>query len=216
MARMVRSNEYPAGLFRLPDMPDVAPELQERYKSTLENRVNDFPLNTGEVIEIEQDSMANSSKFQHRLRYDAESVFWCLLWWCMQAKPKDQPDEPIPTASWLEFMGLDDKRDGNFISKFPKNCLHSSYDQLYRLLNDMRLHLQGDLDFSKRGDKVDPEYIHEVFQRLILNFLYANYTEKFMDLEKADKSRVLEMVPMGWMWTASSTDRMHSSIADKE
>jgi hypothetical protein len=80
----------------------------------------------------------------------------------------------------------------------------------------MRRHLQGDLDFSKSGDKVDPEYIHEVFQRLILNFLDSNHAEGFMNLEKAEEPRTLEMIPMGRMLSASSTKRLHSAIADKD
>lgn len=43
------------------------------------------------------------------------------------------------------------------------------------------MHLRGDLDFATSKErKDDPEYIHEAFQRLILKFLVANNTEKFM------------------------------------
>jgi hypothetical protein len=77
--------------------------------------------------------------------------------------------------------------------------LHSSYDGLTGLLEAMRRHLQG-------GDKLDSEYMHEVFQRLILQFLDANHTEVFMDLEKADEPCIKEMTSMGWMSTATSNN----------
>jgi hypothetical protein len=53
----------------------------------------------------------------------------------------------------------------------------------------MTLHLQGDLSFSQFDEKKHPEYVHEVFQRLILNFLVANEREQFMDLKKSVNSR---------------------------
>jgi len=56
-------------------------------------------------------------------------------------------------------------------------------------MHDMSRHLQGDLKFSNDNEKKNPEYIHEVFQRLILNFLVTNSGQLFMDLEKADNPR---------------------------
>jgi hypothetical protein len=53
----------------------------------------------------------------------------------------------------------------------------------------MSRHLQGDLEFSKVKEKKEEEYMHEVFQRLILNLLIKNEDKWFMGLEKVDTSR---------------------------
>ena len=213
MARMVRSNKYPEGAYYLPPMPTMA---IARYQIALGNRLKTFPPNTEEHIRIPQFSTMESGKFQHLLRYDAESVFWCLLWWCIQAKPENQPEEASSLIYQMAFMGLDDRRDAYFIRSFHNDFLHSSYGKLYGLLDDMREHLQGDLDFSKSGDRTDPEYIHEVFQRLILNFLDSNRAQGFMDLQKAEEPRSLEMALIGGMLPASSIKRLYSAIADND
>jgi hypothetical protein len=117
MARMVRSNIYPSGVFKIPPMPEVNLKLRTRYH---EDRLKAFPPNQSEYIEI--------------------------------------------------FPNLDE----------PAKSMPS---------NDMSLHLQGDLEFSNNNEKKKPEYIHEVFQRLILNFLVTNERESFMSLEKAGNPR---------------------------
>jgi hypothetical protein len=180
---MVRSNKYPAGVYKLPPMPAVAPQLHTRYESLFKGRLEAFPPNNAEYLEVPEGEEMGSSEFRHLLRYDAESVFWCLLWWCIQARPDKVPDEELSHARWSNLIDDDDQsRDTNFISKFPLDCLHSSYSQLAELLNNMRQHLQGDLDLSELK-KGKPEYLHEAFQRLIINFLITYKDEAFMDLK---------------------------------
>jgi len=185
---MVRSNKYLDGLYELPAMPAVAPQLLTRYQDTLPGRLETFPKNDIELLRVpEEDEI--SSKFQHLLRYDAESTFWLLLWWCIQAQPAEGVSSDIPQNYWSGLIGEPDTRDNNFIRLFPSNCLDPSYFKLAKLLHDMSLHLQGDLEFSNNNEKKKPEYIHEVFQRLILNFLVINERESFMSLEKAGNPR---------------------------
>jgi hypothetical protein len=184
MARMVRSNKYPAGFYELPPMPAVASQLHTQYESLLKGRLKAFPpANDMDELKVRRGE-ADSSKFRHLLRYDAESVFWCLVWWCIQARPDKVPDEELSHAHWSTLIDNDDQmRDSTFISKFPRSCLHSYYSKLNELLDDMRKHLQGDLDLSELK-KGKPEYVHEAFQRLILNFLITYKDEAFMDLKK--------------------------------
>jgi hypothetical protein len=144
MARMVRSLTYPEGTAKLPPMPDVA---TEHCQSMLKARLEDFPGNKPEIIDIPSDSALAPNEFRHLLRYDAESVFWCLMWWCIQAQPEGFPED-LSHEYWSNLTGVDDCRDGVFIVRFPKGCLHSAYRGLATLLDDMRKHLAGDLDFS--------------------------------------------------------------------
>jgi hypothetical protein len=196
MARMVRSNEYPAGIYGLPPMPAVALQLRASYESLLNGRLKAFPPNNVEYLLVPEGKKMGSSEFQHLLRYDAESVFWCLLWWCIQARPDKLPDEELESCVWSNFLSDGHKtRNINFILTFPMDCLHSSYSQLAELLNDMRRQLQGDLVFSKLKNG-EPEYVHEAFQRLILNFLITYKDAPFMDLEKHAYPRRVKEVSM--------------------
>jgi hypothetical protein len=189
MARMVRSDVYPGGVYQLPPTPEVVSKLQRRYQGILPDRVAAFPTNdTEELLKVPRGDDGILSNFRHLLRYDAESIFWLLLWWCIQAQPVGVSSD-IPQNYWFSLVGEPDRRDNNFIRCFPSDCLDPSYSKLTNLLNNMSLHLQGDLKFSNDNEKKKPEYIHEVFQRLILNFLVTNSGQLFMDLEKADNPR---------------------------
>jgi len=197
MARMARSNIYPRGSHDLPPMPAVCPELLAQHDHTLKARLEAFPENQEETIKIKRDSAMDPDTFRHQLRYDAESVFWCLLWWCIQAKPAGKlPEEPIPHNVWSILVGISDMR-GSFIYNFPMGYLHSRHSKLATLLDGMCEHLQGDLSFSKDKERREnPEYIHEVFQRLILNLLIANCDEEFMDTRKEKEPRDVEKTGM--------------------
>jgi hypothetical protein len=186
---MVRSNGYPGEVYKLPPMPEVAGPLRANYESLLNGRLKAFPPNNAEYLEVPEGKEMDSSEFRHLLRYDAESVFWCLLWWCIQARPDKVPDEQLSLMHWSALIGdSNHSRDANFISHFSMDCLDSSYSQLAELLDNMRKHLQGDLDLSELK-KGKPEYVHEAFQRLIINFLITYKDEAFMDLKKHTSPR---------------------------
>jgi hypothetical protein len=198
MARMVRALKYyPDGKFDLPPMPDVAEELLEHYP---QERIKAFPVNEEDRIEIPE-RMSLPTRFKHLLRYDAESVFWYLLWCCVQAQPAGSPqDNNIFPTLWsaLTYHGPtgQDDRDANFIMKFPEGFLHPAYCELEPLLKSMSKHLQGDLSFATDGRRKTDEYLHEAFQRLILNFLSANAIERFLDIPKHKKPRGVDGNPM--------------------
>jgi hypothetical protein len=211
MARMVRSPIYPEGYADLPPMPDVATDILPRYRSMLATRLEDFPENEEEGIKIPKKKAMDSNEFQHLARYDAESVYWYLLWWCIQVQPAEKlaKVEEIENRIWSDLTDACDGRHNNFVAYFPYNCLHSSYGGLVELLDDMRRHLSGDLDFSKKKQgRGHPEYMHEVFQRLILNFLIANQNEPFMDLERADNPRPVKPAGMRRTGTTQPSKRL--------
>jgi hypothetical protein len=210
MAQMVCPNEYPNGFFMLPPMPGIDSKLQSSYQEMLEGRVKAFPINEQELLAMSSVEDAPLDEFQHLLRYDAESAFWLLLWWCIQAQPAKGVSSVILHAYWSILVSGDNIRE-SFINNFPRNCLHPSYSELTTLLIDMGRHLQGDLKFSKTKERKEPDYIHEVFQRLILNFLVTNEDKPFMNLAKVDKPRPVEDLSCPRLATAPLGKRPHGT-----
>jgi hypothetical protein len=196
MARMVRAVEYyPAGEGTLPPMPDVAKELQGRYP---EARIETFSGIKKKHFEIPKRTRL-PHPFKHLLRYDAESVFWYLFWCCVQAQPAGKlSGDNIHSGIWSDLTSPPplDRRD-SLIARFPMHFLHPAYSELEPLLESMSEHLQGDLFFATDGRRKADEYLHEAFQRLILNFLSANATKPFMDTPKHKQPRGVDGNPMG-------------------
>lgn len=208
MARMVHSGSYPDGKYDLPPMPQMDPRVLVQYTRAHENRLRNFAGNDEESITVPCDSEMEPENFQHLLRYDAESVFWFTLSWCIEAQPaeKSVPEEKIPSDIWSPLVGSAEARDARFIARFPKpSFLHSSYVRLATLLKEMSLYLKGDLDFSTKPERQNPEYTHEALQRVLLNFLVQNDAEEFMDYPKADSPRCAEGVSMPRTSTIPST-----------
>jgi len=90
----------------------------------------------------------------------------------VQARPeKDSSGDKTAHLVWSALTRHDDDRDPYFITKFPKGFLHPAYRELEPLLESMSLHLQGELSFADDEGRKTDEYLHEAFQRLILDFL---------------------------------------------
>ena len=69
MAWMVRSDEYPEGIYRLQSMPTMEPTLSERYEGILRARLDNFPTNEEELIEIPDNAKMAPNTFRHQFRY---------------------------------------------------------------------------------------------------------------------------------------------------
>ena len=133
------------------------------------------------------------SPFRHKLQYDAESVFWLFLWWSLQIQPEDKKqDVPIPSHCWSPLVYQVDRRHENFVYGLPQNFLHPEYRPLETLLKQMTFQLQGDHDLCNDPSRQCDEYLHEVFQRLILEFLFQNINEQFMTTKTHDQFRKVD------------------------
>ena len=141
----------------------------------------------------------------HLLRYEAESLFWNVLYWCMTAQPAIPPTDieseiaegfqvKLPISLWQNLVGIRDVRNTFFIrcDVLDEACLHPSYCELHPLLDEMRQHFQADPERSKDPLKHHPEYFHEVFQLLIINFLAENAGKPFMGAKRSDTIRDFE------------------------
>ncbi|KAG8810240.1 hypothetical protein FRB91_003840 [Serendipita sp. 411] len=190
MARMVRNTTHFRAVDWLPVIPDVHQEAMSGYEKLYPDRVQDFPQQSEpEFVHVKPGQKVDPTEFQHKQCYDAESVFWYLVWWGMLARPAYGPDELMKPSSWSTLIDPDDLRHFNFVLPDTKFDLHSAYSEFATLLEEMRTHLIADLQFSNDPIKHRPDYLTEVFQRLILNFLIENKDKQFMVLKKSDTNR---------------------------
>jgi hypothetical protein len=195
MARAVRQGQREQGEHEFFPMPELQ-DGYSRYKIYLERRFEEFPMNAKETVNLQADE--DIQPFSHQLRYDAESVFWLLLWWAIQAKPEgDTLDKDrIKNTHWnlLTNTGEEEVEDPRsyYILKFPKMICHAEYRELEILLRSMSIHLRG--DHGLVSSRSHPEYLHEVFQRLIFEFLskHGKAKSKFLTLKKSEDLRKLQ------------------------
>lgn len=194
MAVALRRGGVGKAVDMIPAMPEIHSKLLSHYRALLPNRVQEFPANEEEILQAPAETF--EAGFEHLLRYDAESVFWCMYWWLIQAKPKDSQGNKLnslDSLDWLNFIGVGDgdvdARYGYVAVRKPFP-LHPTYAPISRLLEKMAEHLRIDLKFSKDKIKSDnPEYLCEVFQRLILNFLVEHRQADFLRLPKDEQWR---------------------------
>ncbi|PVF98017.1 hypothetical protein CPB86DRAFT_873657 [Serendipita vermifera] len=198
MARAVRTAKVQYGYHIFPPMPELC-DGATRYKDCVGQRLEQFGPNSPKMHKHDKSKSPNF--FQHKLRYDAESVFWVLLWWSMQAKPlKDKTTNDFITQSnWNNFTGGVDSKDtrDHFIQLQDgvSGVCHPQYEPLEELLRDMVEQLKGDPEVLDDSDiRKHDEYLHEAFQRLIFDFLSRHRKAKseFLMLEKSLKRRHIE------------------------
>jgi hypothetical protein len=148
------------------------------------------------IVKVEVQKLP-PEEFKHLLRYDAESVFWVILFWSTLAQPATSKTKNlIPSVKWQNLTGLHDLRYDNYVNTSAEFPLHPEYSPMSKLLEKMRQHLKCDLKFAKVR-REDPEYLHEVFQRLILNFMADPDNQEFLKLEKQLQDREVEPMISG-------------------
>jgi hypothetical protein len=193
MARAVRTPIIQRGEHRFYPMPQLF-DGAARYEEWLAARVQKFPPNGGVTIDLDDKRPLNP--FRHRLHHDAESVFWLLVWWCIHAKPEFNNDKNdlITSSHWGNLTGGSDSDDPRiyFIGgqAFPPVC-HAEYQPLETLLELMSKQLRAAPELLP--DRDQDEYLHEVFQRLIFDFLckHLRANSPFLILKKSLDRRKL-------------------------
>ncbi|PVF98014.1 hypothetical protein CPB86DRAFT_873654 [Serendipita vermifera] len=194
MARAVRSPEIRNGVHAFFPMPQLSAGAA-RYEQCVGQRLQKFQPNKHKFEVINHP--ISLKPFQHRLHYDAESVFWLLLWWAMQAKPlRDKlKNDVIRETDWDDFTaGVDaDDRRGIFIDGkgISLGTCHPKYAPLETLLRSMSDQLKGYHEILDDSDiRKHDEYLHEAFQRLIFEFLseHLKAGSKFL-IQKKDFDR---------------------------
>ena len=189
MARAVRAG-HPLGEVGDPAWYMKVPELSQKayvYGDVFPDRLTRFHHSPGSpsrhVVDI--DALPDLTSWHHELHHDAESAFWLLVWWVVNAAPDDCTSE-IPAGVWVPLV--DATVDARSLD-IPRSCLDPAYAPLSDLLLLLGRALKSDLHWATDTPYTHPDFLHEVFQRHILNFIFENRDESFMKLAKSDAFR---------------------------
>jgi hypothetical protein len=191
----VRQNPY---AFFVKPLPQLTGNALTSYMKMVPNRIAKFGKDEQLVYSVEE--IVDTAPYSHRLSYDAESILWLLLWWAIQI----QPDEPnstnlIPGGLWAALtagQGKNDLRGSTFVLGSPAIC-HPDYRRLDKLLQSLFQQLSGYQEYvvlrgkgykhkviagkeTPEDTRIQPDYLHEAFQRHILAFLVRHHKEPFM------------------------------------
>ena len=194
MARAVQSSkEY--GKHFIFSMPQLSAG-HDVYERTIGDRLIAFPPNKSEFHPSRNDKL--NEPFTHQLRYDAESVFWLLLWWALHAQPKvdDHPEESLIPYHIMLIFNYRGRREWMF-PNFPNCIFHPFYEPLDSLFELMAHQLSGYPEQSKDLSRRKDEYLHEALQRSLFDFLCNNYDESFMTMKISPKSRMVRPFEYG-------------------
>ncbi len=210
MARVIRAGRLMGDLicpifYRI---PDVFSSAAQKYRAAYPDRVKRF---TGHVSD--HDHMPGLARYpsnispHHALRHDAESVYWVLVWWAVRAAPEGKVSSPVEASLW-NHLTCDDRDQRP--ATIEEGELHPSYDGLRSLLNILASYLANDPHWATEDPFDHPEYLHEVFQRRILNFLVEKKNENFMLLPLSKKPREPEIFNYA-EYRQSRTEYLHDS-----
>jgi hypothetical protein len=205
----------------VPGMPELIPEALEHYQKAVPKRLDKFiPDKTKHFLEMPSDG--DTREWRHELRHDTESAFWMLLYWVVIFQPvDDQTPSTIPWAFWAVFTTESERGSLLWrvqvkeVGETKTTWVHPDFDRVRELLGDMAAHLNGELQWLTEEDKCYDQmkkksYLREVFQRLILNFLFKYQDEPFMTKERHKGNRSVEEM------FQQSTNLFGLEIASKE
>jgi len=180
-------------------MPELILEGLEPYQKAVPERLEKFIPDQMDHI-LKMPPGGNTREWSHEFRHDVESAFWMLLHWVVIFRPVDDKEPPtVPSAFWAIFT-TEANRD-LLVMKVQGDdetpWVHPDFDLVRELLRDMAAHLNGELQWLSEKDECyeqmkEASYLREVFQRLILNFLFKYKNEPFMRLEKHKENRSVE------------------------
>ncbi|KAH6904002.1 hypothetical protein BKA70DRAFT_1194062 [Coprinopsis sp. MPI-PUGE-AT-0042] len=187
----------------LPKMPQAHPSYSERFPE----RCQQFSTVASEVLESDDPRFLEATflNFRHELYHEAESIFWVMFYWILLAKPASLPQPPpqsgssgacdlVPLYIWAELLTAGGRN--NVIvggATFSATNLHWAYGKLSTLIASLSKYLKVDpYWFEPTSSRSNPEFVHECFQREILNFLFKHVDEPFMTLKKSKTARVVD------------------------
>ena len=225
-ARAVVSCKQRSGDYTLEAMPQLDQEngAYKAYEAAVRDRLRAFPPNAKGHYEIPSDK--ELKPFKHKLQYDAESVFWLLLYWAIRACPADDTSPASKKIAKRYWSALTDTPDevgweprDDFIFPPPylsffRGAVHPVYQPLETLLENMAKQLRGDHEQVPDDSRKKDDYLHEVFQRLILNFLFTHDDKSFMTKQKGTVPRKpVEEPVMKASMSASQVSKIRNSNA---
>jgi hypothetical protein len=226
IARAVQAGEPlpPYNFIGFPPLPRLSKDIQSVYEANHPGRMKlfDGPYDR----QIEPLDNPPSSPFKHELRHDGESSVWTFFWWSILASPEKEGDFLIDSTNWSGFAppyhglrrGLPDgdNRDtilNNLIER-KKNFLHPGYGDLLSLFSDIAKAIKLDYHWADGKIRRSPDFVHELLQRIILNFVVENDHEPVMDKKKSYRNRApVYMSSTRHLSTRETDARRSKSIA---
>ena len=204
MARAIRAGRPSGDDDEIADfmtIPELSQQARAAYRENYPERLVRFNPSSRHTVRIK--GPIDLSAFRHELRHDAESAFWLLLYWVLNAAAVQGPTTPVPAELWVSFTGtqMDIRPLG-----IPAHALDPSYAPLSELLRQLGQALKSDLHWATQEPYTYPDFLHEVFQRRILNFIFDNHDAEFMNARKADASRKLSATPTFFSLSTSQID----------
>jgi hypothetical protein len=170
----------------------LSPECLALYRAVHEDRLNLFPDHTDPEffrVAIDGEAPEDRRNFAHKLRHDGESIFWLLVWWFLLAQgPGATAPTTIFDGSWRNFTRTDaDRRQVEIIPEM----LDPAYAGIFPLLEGLgNVLTSGDLHYARAPPFTHDEFLHESFQRIILNFIVKHQGDEFMCLRKHQSPRM--------------------------
>jgi hypothetical protein len=181
-----------------PELPPLSEGIKAVYESEHPKRMKSFKETLG--VQMGPSKNPLPAFFQHKLDHDGESGVWSFFWWCILAFPENEAQVLIDRATWAELMPQYDgpqkgfpKRDSRsailhrFIGR--ENIFHPGYGGLLDLSQSIARAILPDYHWAEGDVRQLPDFVHEILQRIILNFVVENKDAPFMDKKKADKNR---------------------------
>ncbi|PPQ82397.1 hypothetical protein CVT25_008358 [Psilocybe cyanescens] len=149
---------------------------------------------------LDEDAILTPREWRRELYHDAESILWVIFYWSILANPEPRNiDQKIDTANWLRFINTSScvSRDALMFclaGGLKEMPLHSKFSPALMLLRILAQAVYpGPYYLTEDNPRTRPDFVHEVFQRAILNFIIKHKDEDFINLEIDSKFRRLDI-----------------------
>lgn len=203
IARAVQAGKplRPQPRMYFPGLPPLLEDARAIYESNYPHRVKLF---NGAFTSQSGPCNNPVPPFRHKLVHDGESGIWTAVWWSIQASPKNGEEKPIPMQYWDALMpkydgprkGLPNEDGRNSVlhpfADAEQSIIHPGYTDLVGLFESIATAIIPDYHWAADRIRQQPDFAHEILQRIILNFVTENKDAPFMDRKKALKNRKVE------------------------
>ncbi|KAG8934077.1 hypothetical protein FRC01_005238 [Tulasnella sp. 417] len=199
------------------------PESPCPYSKTYPERLEKFkPEEERDVVPRifpEPSNDSDTRVWRHELDHDVESVFWLIFYWALTAQPKEDPNELMDPGVWGSLVGKVEDRHrfilGLATEGDQSGPLHSAFQPLMKLIRKLAAVLRLDRHWLDNSHQInDPEYIVEVFHRLILQFILDNRGKVFMGIEVDRERRSIQKDPHTVGLSSTTSQTTNSENAD--
>lgn len=183
MARAVRKG-HPLGTIGdvqvASPTPDLLPGIYDKYAAAYPERMTRFQCGKERhAMRIVADPDKITTR--HDLRHDAESIFWLLVRWTVNAAPEGRQATVIDPTAWALFTSQRLDQDFRAVMISSESVADPAYTPLGTLIRNIWETLEPELYWATNMPYTDAEFVHESLQRHILNYLVENWDEEFMN-----------------------------------